>query len=348
MLALALALAVASSAASTAPAQAPRKGGGEPPRPLPTVDAAWEHDLSTPTGVVALTWPAIAYDRVRSEAYVVSDGFVRIFNATGMEIHRFGDDGSIGAISRVAILDDGDIVALTKLDEVPALMRCDYRGEPVVRFGLTGLPQGFADFQPDLLVSRNGKLYLAERGRGRVVVADPDGAYRQSFRLDDLIARVLPADGGQRVFPGIDGFGVDSSGNLLVTMSVLFTAAVVSPAGEVRLFGSRGSTPGRFNNVGGIDADESGNLYVTDRLRSVVSVWSRDLKHLGDFGYRGWDPSNLLTPFEIVVGNGRVFVAQAGRRGVKVYRVELIFPPPPPPPAPAAAPPATRSARGSP
>lgn len=335
MTALALALSLVVAGAPPAP---PQRGAARAP-PLPRVEAAFEHDLSTPTGLVALTWPAITYDRARAEAYVVADGFVRIFNGAGMEIHRFGDDGAMGLVARVAVLDDGDIVVLSKTDGATVLVRCDYRGEPIVRFGLAGLPQGFTDFQPDVVVSRNGRLYFAELGRARAVVTDPDGTYRQSFRLDDLIMRATPLDSGHRPLSGIDGFGVDPAGNLLVTMSTMFAAAVISPSGEVRLFGSRGSTPGRFNNVGGIDADESGNLYVTDRLRSVVSVWSKDLKHLGDFGYRGWDPSNLLTPYDIAVGNGRVYVSQAGKRGVKVFRVELVSPPPEAEPAPPPAPP---------
>jgi hypothetical protein len=340
MLALALALALATTTGAL-PATATPQGqrGRERPPPLPQVEATWEHDLSTATGTIALTWPTLAYDRARAEVYVVADGFVRIFNATGMEIHRFGEDGAMGAISRVAVLEDGNIVTLSRTDAGTVLHRCDYRGDPIVRFGLTGVPQAFADLQPDFIVARNGRLYLAEAGRARVVVTDPDGAYRQSFRLDDLVARALPSEGGRKVSSGIDGFGVDPAGNLLATMSMLFTAMVVSPSGEVRLFGSRGSTPGRFNNVGGIDADERGNIFVTDRLRSVVSVWTPDLRHLADFGYRGWGSSNLLTPYDIVVGNEHVYVSQAGQRGVKAFRVALVAPPPPPSRPPPGAPP---------
>lgn len=336
---LALALALALSAAPPAPGAPPRAGAGTPPPRLPQVEATWLHDLSSPTGVVPLTWPAVTLDRARSEAYVVGEGFVRVFNAAGMEIHRFGDDGAMGAVARVAVLDDGDIVVLATGPDGVRLVRCDYRGEPVVRFGLTGLPPGFTDFQPDFMVARNGRLYFAEKGRTRAVVTDPDGTYRQAFVLGDLILRSFDPDSAARKsFTNIDGFGVDPSGNLLVTMSTMFAVAVVSPSGDVRLFGARGSTPGRFNNVGGVDADDAGNIYVTDRLRSVVSVWNPDLKHLGDFGYRGWDVSNLLTPYDIAAGNGRVYVAQAARRGVKVFKVELIAPPPPPAPPASPAP----------
>jgi hypothetical protein len=300
---------------------------------LPRVEAMFAHDLATPTGRVALTWPQIFYDRANSELFLTADGFVRIFDASGMEIHRFGDDGSLGNVTRAVALSDGDVVVLTTLNGRRAYLRCDFRGELSAKFGLKGLPEGFSDFEPDDLVYRDGSLYFAERGRMRVVVTDPGGAYLRSYQLRDLVAATLSRDDERKPPPGMDAFNVDSHGNLLFTMSTLFAGAVVSPAGEARLFGSRGSRPGHFNIVGGITADEKGYLYVTDRLRSVVTVWDRELRPLGEFGYRGDDVWNLLTPYDIAVGNGLVYVAQAGNRGVKVFRVRVLEPPPDPPPA---------------
>jgi outer membrane protein OmpA-like peptidoglycan-associated protein len=297
---------------------------------LPTLVVQPEHDLSTARGVVPLTWPSVTYDRERGEAYVVAEGFVRIFNSAGMETFRFGDDGSLGFVQRVVVLEDGQIIALSKLGSDIAFLRCDYRGELIARFGLIGLPPAFATFSPDTVVYRNHHLYFAERPAMRVVVTDVDGTYRQSYDLAGLVARAVRDDPDRKAATSMDGFGVDGHGNMLFTMSIMFAAGVATPSGEVRLFGTRGSTPGRFNNVGGIDADEEGYIYVTDRLRAVVSVWSPDLRHVGEFGYRGYGVSNLIVPYDISVGGGRVFVAQAGKRGVKVYRVSLAAPPEPP------------------
>jgi hypothetical protein len=340
MLALAVALALS---AAPRPEPGARLASRAPAPARPKLEAAYLHDLSTPSGVVPLTWPSVTYDRGPAETFVVSEGFVRIFNAAGMEVHRFGDDGSLGFVSRVAVLEDGVIVALTTLGAARAYLRCDFRGELITRFGLTGMPAAFDDFAPDHVVHRGGKLYFAERGTMRVVVTDVDGTYRQSFRLRDLLAAALGGEPEQKIPTSLDGFGVDAAGNLLFTISTLFQAGIATPAGELRLFGARGSTPGKFNNVGGIDADETGNLFVTDRLRGVVSVWDRELRHLGDFGYRGFGPSNLVAPYDIAVGNGRVFVAQAGKRGVKVFGVRIVEPEPLPAPAPPAVPPASRA-----
>jgi hypothetical protein len=325
-------LALSFALAAAAPQGVPR-GKGAGPRadaPLPTLEAAFAYDLSTPNGRVPLNWPSLAYDRAHDELFVVAEGFVRIFDATGMEVYRFGDDGGLGNILRVAVLDDGELLLLTTLEGRRTYLRCDYRGELIEPVALSGLPKSLANFEPDQLVYRDGKLFFAERGTMRVVVTDSAGAFRHQLQLRELVAGIAAKDGERKPPASMDGFNVDAAGNFLFTMSTMFAAATATSRGKVRVFGTRGSTPGKFNIVGGIDADEEGNLFITDRLRSVVSVWDRDLRHLGDFGYRGDGETNLVTPFEIAVGNGKIFVAQAGKRGVKVFRVRLV-----PPSAPA-------------
>lgn len=326
MVFFALALALTSGASAPPPAQS---GAAEAKKA--TVEANFEHDLATPEGVVNITWPSIAYDRAQDEVFVASEGWVRIFDKTGMEVHRFGDDGSLGNISRVAVLEDGQIIVLTSRDGKKEYVRCDFRGEPLEKFELSGLPRGFAKFDPDQLVYHDGRLYFAERGSMRVVVTDVMGGYRQAYNLRNIVAGAIADDPDRKPPAAMDGFNVDRKGNILFTMSTMFQGGVFSPNGKVRLFGSRGSTPGKFNIIGGIDSDDEGNVYVTDRLRSVVTVWDKDLRHLADFGYRGGNRWNLLTPYEIGVGNGRVFVAQAGNRGVKAFRVKIVPPPPPEP-----------------
>lgn len=325
MIPAALALALV-AAASAAPAKGAR---GAPLPPVATLEVAYLYDLSTPNGPVALTWPSLTYDRAHDELFVVAEGFVRIFDATGMEVYRFGDDGALGTVQRVAVLDDGELVLLTTLEGKRAYLRCDFRGDLIEQFTLTALPKGFGPFEPDQMVFRGGRLYFAERGTMRTIATDTAGAFREAFKLRGAVVNAVAEDAERKPAASMDAFNVDAAGNLLATMSTMFAGARVTPSGAARLFGARGSTPGKFNIIGGIDADDAGNLYVTDRLRSVVSVWDRELRHLGEFGYRGAGVTNLLTPYEIAVGNGKVFVAQAGKRGVKVFRVKLVEPEPP-------------------
>jgi len=349
MFAFAAALALAAAAPSRPPPAkpAPTPGAAE----LPTVAATYLHDLSTANGLVALTWPALAYDRAHSELFMVAEGFVRIFDASGMEVHRFGDDGALGYIMRVAPLEDGELILISSLNGVRTYLRCDFRGEPLGSLTLTGLPAEFANFEPDQLVYADSRLYFAERGSMRVVVTDVMGGYRFSYKLRDLVAAKIAGDkvagdSDRKPAVNMDAFNVDAAGNLLFTMSTMFAGGIVSPSGDLRLFGTRGSMPGKFNIIGGIDADEKGYVFVTDRLRSVVSVWDRELRYLGEFGYRGSADGNLWTPYEIVVGNGRVFVSQARNLGVRVFQVRIVEPKVPDEPPPLSAPPEPPPSRG--
>jgi hypothetical protein len=49
---------------------------------------------------------------------------------------------------------------------------------------------------------------------------------------------------------------------------------------------------------------------------------SSTLRFLGEFGYRGDDPENLIAPSNVAVGNGRVYVSQS-RGAVKAFAVRF-------------------------
>lgn len=287
--------------------------------PRPELVATYLFDLSGATGVEASTWARLTYDREHRELFVVSEGAVAVYNEAGMEVHRFGDDGELGVVWSVAPTEDGALLVLSAVDGRRAVVRCNFRGERLGEVRLSGVPPELGEVEPDAMVYAGGRLYLAELGRHRVVVADGLGVFE---RWIDLGA-ALRIDPRRSADADVAGFSVDGAGNLLLTMPMRFAAAVVSPRGEVRGFGARGSTPGKFNIAGAIVADEAGYLYLTDRLRSVVMVFDPALRFVGEFGYRGEEDGNLVTPYDVAVGNGRVFVAQAAGRGVRVFKVEL-------------------------
>jgi len=51
-------------------------------------------------------------------------------------------------------------------------------------------------------------------------------------------------------------------------------------------------------------------------------VFDASFQFLGEFGYRGPDPENLVSPFNLAVGNGRVYVTQS-RGAVKAFAVRF-------------------------
>lgn len=278
--------------------------------------ASYLYPLADSVGKLTFGWASLAWDGAASELYVVDNrnGVVDVFNDNGMVVHSFGDSAGFGSVYGVAVLENGDPLVLS----AQGLLRCNFRGEPAGRIEPRDLPAAFAaDFHPDRVFVAQGRIYLADQGSMKVLVVAPDGASLGSYDL----AQLAGLEESHRRDALMRGFSVDREGNMLFTVATLFRAFVVSPDGFVRAFGQKGSMPGRFNVVGGIVADEEGHLFLADTLRCVVMVFDREsFGFLGEFGYRGRGPGNLINPLEIAVGNGRVYVTQSVG-AVKAYGV---------------------------
>ena len=251
---------------------------------------------------------------------VVANGVVDIFNDNGLATYSFSEDTGFGTPRAAAVLETGDILLLTNGEQDAwALVRCNYRGDPIAKVELSGIPEAFStEFIPTALALSSGRVYLADTNSMKVLAVSPDGATAASYDL----AAIVGLGSRSRGDAMMRGFAVDRAGNLLFTLASVFSAYVVSPEGKVRAFGSKGSSPGKFNVVSGITEDEDGRLYLTDSLRAVVMVFDPSLRFLGEFGYRGPDPENLVGPFNLVVGNGRVYVSQS-RGAVKAFAVQF-------------------------
>jgi len=278
--------------------------------------SAFAYRLSDAAGVLPLSWPSLTWDPAAGELYVVdsSAGMVGIFNFNGMSVFTFGDDSSLGSVEGVAPLASGDLMVLASKGAAWSLIRCNFRGEPQAVLQLAGVPPAF---RPTLLRTANGKLYLADPQLLLVLTLDQGGTILAVADLCALLQLKAKDDGND-----LRGFNVGREGELLGTIPGLFLAFVITPDGQVKRFGKRGSAPGNFNVVAGIAQDELGNLYVTDVLRAVVMVFAADFKFLGELGYRGPADDNLRSPNEVAAGGGRVFVSQS-LGGVKAFDVLL-------------------------
>jgi hypothetical protein len=293
----------------------PAKPGS--PKPVPAAEPQFLFNIATSGGASESTWASLAYDRKHDELFVVTGGLVRVFNAAAMESYTLGGDGDLGSAERLALLENGDILLLTSVGGRRAIVRCDFRGERLGSFEVKSLPAAFAGFEADRIQVQGDKVFLVQMGLMRVVVTDFLGQVERAFDLARLVLEKDPT-----IKTGMNGFWADPQGNFVFTMPYAFTAFVMSPSGELRQFGTRGSAPGKFNIVGSVAADEQGNLFILDRLRSVVMVFDPKLRFVLEFGYRGDGPSNLIAPYDVVVGNGKVFVSQARDRGVKVFHYQ--------------------------
>jgi hypothetical protein len=280
------------------------------------------YTLSNFSGPVPYDLVRLAVDRENGEVLILNprDEDIRVFNSTGMEIYRTSPYMDLGAPVDLAVEEDGTIDLLVMKGDSYTIHRCNYRGEPVSEVVLKDIPENFSDMRPNRILWNNGLLYLVDLDWLKVAVFDGSGRYMRGYMIEDI----LGLEGQQADESSMFGFTVDREGNLLFTIPVSFSAYRVSPDGEVASFGEPGSSPGQFSVVSGIAVDDRGNVFLTDRRRSVVMVYSPELKFLYEFGYRGFGPGNLIIPDDIVLDqNNKLYVAQMRKRGVKVYRVTL-------------------------
>jgi sugar lactone lactonase YvrE len=166
---------------------------------------------------------------------------------------------------------------------------------------------------------RDGKFLFLSSSKMQVVITDKRGAFQRGYDL----ANILEIPEKDRPNIEIFGFNLDSEGNMIFTVPVLFKAYIVTPDGKMSgSFGKAGSAPGMFGVVSGIARDDQGNYLVVERLRSVVMVFDKEFRFLHEFGYQGEKPENLIRPNELAVGNaGTLYVTQMRKRGVSVFSV---------------------------
>ncbi len=151
-------------------------------------------------------------------------------------------------------------------------------------------PPDFSGFSPTDMVYRHGMLYLLDNNSLRLAVTDSNGVFLTGYDL----AVLMEIEEQKRNVTQIGGFSVDRAGNIFFTVPVLFSAFKLSADGKLAGFGNPGSAPGRFNITGGIVADDTGYIYVADRLKSAVLIFDQNFKFVNEFGYRGRKPYNLI------------------------------------------------------
>jgi hypothetical protein len=278
-------------------------------------EATYLYSLSTNFGALPLSGAGLSYDHGHREIYVSGDGVVRVFNESGMEIFSFGDSADLGVIYAVAALEDGNLLALARREGKLTLARCSYRGEFQEEIRPRDLPPELADFAPSVMRYRDGRIYLLDTEM-RILVLDATGRYETAY---DVARKLEVAEKRSQV--GIRGFNVDYEGNVLFTIQPFFKAYLMTPGGEVKAFGQRGSAPGKFNVVSGIARDEDGYFYVADILKSAVLVFDPEFRFVKEFGHRSRKPGSLAAPGDVVVANDKLYVSSRGRKGVSVFKV---------------------------
>lgn len=282
------------------------------------IETSFLYTLSNFSGTLPYYWGRISADKERNEIYVLYKNSISVFNPSGMEIYRFGEDVDLGRMTDIDVDQAGDILLLTYRESGYEVIRCNFRGEPVGRIDILNLPDEFSGFSPTRITCRDDNIYLASMQEMKIIVIASDGQFETGYD----IASLIELSDKERKGKEMGGFSVNDDGDILFTIPVLFKAYKLSPDRKIAGFGRAGGAPGNFGIVTGIVSDSRGNIIITDRLKNSVIIFDKNYNFLKEFGYYGYKPGNLVLPADLTLDRqNRIYVTQGAGRGISVFQI---------------------------
>jgi hypothetical protein len=174
-----------------------------------------------------------------------------------------------------------------------------------------------AGLLPNRLLLRSGRIWLVSQSQMRAACYLPDGKLERILDLAEL-GGLPQEDRGNAEVSGLD---VGRDGTVVFAVPVQFRVHAVDPRGGVRTFGRAGSAAGNFGVLGGVALDGDGNIFLSDRQRSVVMVFNRNFRFLREAG-RTAKSEWLVRPGAVAIDSrGKLYVSQVRNRGVAVFAI---------------------------
>lgn len=199
---------------------------------------------------------------------------------------------------------------------------------PRQEVNLTAIPD-LGDFVPQgIALGAEGVIHLTGLESSRVLLLNPDGAFRQWLELGiDKSGEYLASDGGTPYKKAlIRNVAVDALGNLFLLSEETSRIYVFAADGRYLFsFGSKGGAPGKMSRPRALAIDEQRRcIYVVDYMRHSVLLYDFTGTFRFEFGGRGWGAGWFNYPVDITLGRqGQVVVADLFNQRVQIFTVKL-------------------------
>lgn len=200
----------------------------------------------------------------------VSAQNVKVFDPLGMLIKVIGGKELLERPVDVAANESGDRIYVLDAGGINSewhrVVVFDSEGNKINEIGKRGAENGQFNLPNQLVVARDGTLYVLDAGNFRVQAFTADGEFLRSW---GKVGRNL----GNMARPR--GIATDNEGNVYVTDGAFRNFQVFSPDGNLLMFiGEPGldDKPGQYVLPAGIAVDETDRVYVVDQVLFKVEV----------------------------------------------------------------------------
>ncbi len=190
---------------------------------------------------------------------------VDVFSSDEKHLFSFGDPG-LTRPTAVAVDEKNQLIYVVDTAN-HRLAIFDLRGRLINYFGVRGEEPGQFNFPTDVDLDDQGHVYVLDALNARVQVFDEKGVFLRMFGERGT------AEGS---FEMPKNLAVDRQGRVYVTDALAHKVVIFSSEGELllRIGGKsvvrKGVAPGGFYLPRGLDADDSGGLWVVDSLNRMV------------------------------------------------------------------------------
>jgi DNA-binding beta-propeller fold protein YncE len=213
---------------------------------------------------------------------------IYIYNKDGKFLRKIGDPKWFDRLANVTVDPKGDRIYLVDVGGVSSQQHRvrvvdASSGEILFDFGKRGKDPGDFNFPRDLVVGKDGRLYIVDSGNFRVQIFDREGKFLKTF---GNIGRQL----GQ--FSRPKEIAADPAGNIYVTDTAFGNFQIFNSEGELLMFiGTRSEQdgPARYMLPAGIYVDEDGRVYMVDQWFRKVDIF-RPYNLKADAGFLGQRP----------------------------------------------------------
>ena len=197
----------------------------------------------------------------------------------------------------------------------------------------------------NIAVDTDGTRYIADTGRGEVLIFGADDGFRGTIKDKDLKPTSVAVTADRLFVMDLDGhcirvyektsrkplgtiprepraeqpghlfmpvnFTLDAHGRIYVSDLSNCQISIYEADGKyVRSFGSRGDLPGQFVRPKGVAVDRAGRTYVVDAASQVCQIFDTSDKLLVYFGEPNGSPAPLTLPAAVLVDDQHLALFQ--------------------------------------
>lgn len=235
--------------------------------------------------------------------------FSNVVRARTPEITLFADREQTPGPCMGVTVDEAGVVYTTEL--LGAVTGWNYADQTTRAFTVTGAPPLSS---PRGVAARHGRVFVADRLTGRIVIFDADGVYRDAWNAAN-------APGGELRLP-VD-VAVAGNGEVYV-VDARDRVVVLGPQGDFRReWGVPGIALGQFEAPLAVEVDEQSRIYVLDAGNHRVQVLDPAGAFLTGWGHYGSGESGFLSPTGLAIGaGGEVLVCDFDRNDVQRFTAD--------------------------